>query len=359
MLVRRADRGFARAGLARLKFRIAIQPDLLPKNAYSDRWVPRLTELGHEVRLVSVSSPDFLERVAECDGFLWWFPPIARVREVGKLLLGALDHSAKVMVHPDLRSCWHFDDKIAQAYLLQSSGVPMPKTWVFWRYDMAMEFFRTATYPLVTKLSSGVRSENVALLRNAKEARRMARRMFGTGVETLLPRRFAKLRVAVRPFRNAWRFALGRPPLQRPAVHRNYMLVQEFVEGNEFDTRVTVIGNRAFAFRRSNRPNDFRASGSHIQDDDPSKIDLDAIRLAFAAAQTLRMPALCFDILRHQGSPVITEISYYFNAPSIRECPGHWRERDGELDWMAGSTHAEDAVLDDFLARLTSFRNKS
>lgn len=78
-------------------------------------------------------------------------------------------------------------------------------------------------------------------------------------------------------------------------------------------------------------------------------------------------PALCFDILRHQRRPVITEISYYFNAPSIRECPGHWREGHselegelkGELEWVEGSTHAEDAVLDDFLARMTSFRNKS
>jgi glutathione synthase/RimK-type ligase-like ATP-grasp enzyme len=342
----------------RVVFKIAIQPDLLPQNSYSDRWVPRLTEMGHQVELVSVSSPDFLERVSACDGFLWWFPPIARVREVGKVLLSALDHSAKVMVHPDLRSCWHFDDKIAQAYLLQASGIPTPKTWVFWRYDVAMEFFRTTRYPLVTKLSSGVRSENVALLRNRAEAERMARRMFGAGVETLLPRRLGALRVAVRPLRNALRLVLGHPPLQRPAVHRNSMLVQEFVEGNEFDTRVTVIGNRAFAFRRANRPNDFRASGSHLKNDDPAKIELDAIRLAFETARTLRMPALCFDILRRDGQPVITEISYYFNAPSIRECPGHWRERDAELEWVEGSTHAEDAVLDDFLARLTSFRNK-
>jgi glutathione synthase/RimK-type ligase-like ATP-grasp enzyme len=343
----------------RVVFKIAIQPDLLPQNSFSDRWVLRLTEMGHQVELVSVSSPDFLERVSACDGFLWWFPPIARVREVGKVLLSALDHSAKVLVHPDLRSCWHFDDKIAQAYLLQAAGIPTPKTWVFWRYDQAMEFLRTARYPLVTKLSSGVRSENVALLRDRAEATRMARRMFGAGVETLLPRRLGALRVAVRPLRNALRFALGQPPLQRPPVHRNSMLVQEFVEGNEFDTRVTVIGNRAFAFRRANRPNDFRASGSHLKNDDPAKIELDAIRLAFETARTLRMPALCFDILRRHGQPVITEISYYFNAPSIRECPGHWRERDAELEWVEGSTHAEDAVLDDFLARLTSFRNKS
>jgi hypothetical protein len=342
-----------------MKFRIAVQPDLLPQNSFSDRWIPRLRELGHEVRQVMVSDPHFLEQVSECDGFLWWFPPVPRAREVGKIVMPALDHAAKVMVHPDLRSCWHFDDKLAQAYLLQAAGIATPKTDVFWRYDTAVEFFRSATYPLVTKLRSGVRSENVMLLRNRAEATRMARRLFGRGVEMLRPPRFAMLRVTSRPIRNVLRTILGYPPLPRPEVHRGYMLVQEFVEGNEFDTRINVIGDRAYAFRRRNRPNDFRASGSHLKDDDPSKIELDAVRLAFDAARALRMPALCFDVLRQHGKPVITEISYYFNAPSIRECPGHWRDRNGELEWMPGSTNAEDAVLDDFLARLTSFRNKS
>ena len=342
-----------------MKFKIAIQPDLLPQNSFSDRWIPRLKELGHDVRLVMVSDLHFLEQVSECDGFLWWFPPLPRAREVGKIVMPALSHAANVMVHPDLRSCWHFDDKLAQAYLLQAAGVATPKTQVFWRYDRAVEFFRNATYPLVTKLRSGVRSENVMLLRSEAEAVRMARRLFGRGVEMLRPPRFAALRVISRPIRSILRLGLGYPPLPRPEIHRGYMLVQEFVDGNEFDTRITIIGDRAFAFRRANRPNDFRASGSHLKDDDPSKIALDSVRLAFDAARALQMPALCFDVLRQNGKPVITEISYYFNAPSIRECPGHWRDRDGELEWQAGSTHAEDAVLDDFLLRLTSFRNKS
>lgn len=339
-------------------FRIAIQPDLIPENAYSDRWIPRLRELGHEVDVVSLTDPDFIERVNACDGFLWWFPPIPRVREVGKALLPALDHAGHVFVHPDLRSSWHFDDKIAQAYLLRAAGVPTPKTWVFWRYEHALEFFRTATFPLVVKLPSGVRSENVALLRNEKEARRMARRMFGSGVESLHPRPHEWLRVGVRPLRNALRALLNMTPLMRPAIYRNAMLVQEFVAGNDFDVRVNVIGNRAFSFRRANRPNDFRASGSRIQDLDPSTIALDVIECAFEAADRLKMPALCFDVLRRDGIPVITEVSYYFNAPTIGQCPGHWRREGVHLQWIDGKMRAEDAVLDDFLERLTSFRNK-
>jgi hypothetical protein len=381
--------------MAHVRFTIGIQPDLLPENSFSDRWIPRLEAMGHEVRLMTVSDPDFVERVSACDGFLWWFPPLPRARDVGKKILPALDQARRVFVHPDTRSCWHFDDKVAQTYLLKASQVPTPKTWVFWRYDHAIAFFRDAQYPLVVKLASGVRSQNVALLHDAKEAERVARRMFGKGAETFEPRSFALLRVASRPVRNGIRRVLAMPPLPLPEVHRNYLLIQEFVAGNDGDTRVNVIGNRAFAFRRPNRPNDFRASGSKMPDLDPSKIALDAIRLAFDASRALRMPILCFDVLRQGGSsvprgssgsseflgsmrdhseelrgtfprnseeptrPVITEISYYFNAPTIGQCPGHWRMNGDELEWVEGAMRAEDAVLDDFLARLSSFRNIS
>jgi hypothetical protein len=315
--------------------------------------------MGHDVRVVSVRDADFFERIADCDGFLWWFPPLPFPRELGKRLLSALDHATKLVVQPDWRSCWHFDDKVAQTYLLQAAGIPMPRTCVLWRYDEAIEYCRSAQYPMVIKLPSGYRSENVGLLRDRAEAERMARRLFGAGVTSLRPRRLESVRAAVRPLRNWLHVKRGGAPLIPPVVHRGCMLVQEFIDGNEFDTRVTIIGDRAFAFRRGNRPDDFRASGGGLNDADPAKIDLDAIRLAFRAARALQMPSMSTDILRRGGTLLITEVSYYYETPLIRACPGHWRLRGDQLRWIDGVMLAEDAILEDFIARLTSFRNKS
>jgi glutathione synthase/RimK-type ligase-like ATP-grasp enzyme len=340
-------------------FRIAVQADVrMPRDpaAFSDRWVERLTNAGHDVRIVSVADGDFFERVRECDGFLWWFPPIEFPRELGTRLLSALDHATDLLVLPDLRSCWHFDDKIAQAYLLQAASIPMPATRVFWRYETALEFLRSADYPLVIKLASGYRSENVALLRTRAEAERMAQRLFGRGIESLRPRRFEWLRKATRPLRNVLRLGLGAPPLKSPFVHRGSMLVQELVADNEFDTRVTVIGDRLFAFRRGNRPDDFRASGGGRNDFDPAKIDVDALQLALRVAQTLRMPSVAVDVLRRDGMPLITEVSYHYESWLVRACPGHWRVRGEAFEWVDGPMSPEDAILDDFLARLTALR---
>jgi hypothetical protein len=134
----------------------------------------------------------------------------------------------------------------------------------------------------------------------------------------------------------------GESFLRRFELQRDYLVVQEFLPGNGFDTRITVIGNRAFGFRRFNRPDDFRASGSGRIDWNPAAIDHDSVRLAFKAAQQLRTQSLAVDILRREGNPVLTEIRYYYcrEMRSTLSCNG-WTGRCGR----------RIAILEDFLER--------
>jgi glutathione synthase/RimK-type ligase-like ATP-grasp enzyme len=313
-------------------FRVAVQPDVLriAAESFADRWIARLTRLGHHVLIVDAFAPGIIERLRGCDGFLWWFTPTRFPRELGKRLMQALDHAGELAIFPDARAVWHFDDKVAQHYLLEAAGVAMPRTWVFWDREAAAEFCRTAQYPLVIKLAAGFRSNNVALLRNQREAYRRIAKLFGGGV-TGFRERF--------------------PFLHRGSEkHQGYLLVQELIPGNAFDTRVTVIGDRAFAFRRFNRPNDFRASGSGLVDVDPSHIAPDAVHLAFHTARTLGAASLCVDVLRRGGEPVITEVSYYYEGHRVQECPGYWKPDGG---WVEGKAHPADAILDDFLVKLS------
>ena len=67
------------------------------------------------------------------------------------------------------------------------------------------------------------------------------------------------------------------------------VLFQEFLPCNDFDTRITVIGNRAFGFRRFNRANDFRASGSGKIDYDPKNIAPEMVQLAFDVTRRLNV----------------------------------------------------------------------
>ena len=134
---------------------------------------------------------------------------------------------------------------------------------------------------------------------------------------------------------------------------KNYALFQDFLPDNDFDTRVTVIGNRAFAFRRFNRPGDFRASGSGRIDYDPGAIDLRCVSAALEAVRKLGSQSMAFDYLFRgkDREPVVGEISYCYADWAVEHCSGHW---DAGLNWHAGHLWPEEAHVDDFLAEVAA-----
>ncbi len=118
------------------------------------------------------------------------------------------------------------------------------------------------------------------------------------------------------------------------APQRGYIYFQDFLPGNDCDTRVTVIGRRAFGFRRKNRPGDFRASGGGDLLYDVSAVDLRCVRTAFEVAGKIDGDCLAFDFLFDAAKePKICEISYAFSATAVYDCAGYW---DENLVWRPG-----------------------
>jgi glutathione synthase/RimK-type ligase-like ATP-grasp enzyme len=144
----------------------------------------------------------------------------------------------------------------------------------------------------------------------------------------------------------------GRFPERPWELHKNYVLFQEFIADNPFDIRIVIIGNRAFAKRRFNRSNDFRASGNGRTDTDPSMIDHRAISLAFKVSKVLGTQSLAFDILCRNREYVVSEISYTYPSWSQHLCPGHWRRKGEKIVWEQGQMWPEEAQVEDFLVRL-------
>jgi glutathione synthase/RimK-type ligase-like ATP-grasp enzyme len=340
---------------------IAIHPDeVVHKNgevqSFSRRWSELAAREGVAVRAVDAFAPGIYRQLAGCDALMWRFGYDPTSLDAAKRVLTAAEHGMKLAVFPSWKTAWHFEDKVAQSYLLEAAGIPSPQTWVFWQREPALAFCHTARYPLVTKLSLGIQSNNVRLLRDADEAVHWVNRLFGPGLVSLQeppPR----VRAAARGQKQVLRTLLGRaaPPLPRGIQH-GYFLAQEFLPGNEFDTRVTVIGDRAFGFRRFNRPGDFRASGSGRIDWDPAAIDEQTVRLAYRVARSLDTQCVAIDGLRRGEERVVGEISYTFASWAVRDCPGHWvlhgEPESGRLEWSQGQLRPEDAILIDFLRTL-------
>ncbi len=345
--------------------KIAIQPDdytaaTRPEgsDASSPRWAEAIQAAGHEVRWVDVHRADILEQVRGCQGFMWRWAHFGGMARIARRLLPVLENELGLCVYPDQRTCWHYDDKIAQSYLLESLAVPIPKTWVFYDRQAAISWSQQATYPLVIKLSTGAGSSNVQLVSSVSEAGKWIETMFSRWNTSLDPGA-VRLSLGKRVAAASRLLVSGREPSRLRADHepqRGYVLFQEFLSGNEFDTRITVIGRRAFGFRRFNREGDFRASGSGRLDYEREGVDLDAVRLAYATAAALGAQSVAIDGLKRCDEWVVGEVSYTYVSEAIHDCPGHWELEGtptaGELSWVDDSIWPEQAQIEDFLARL-------
>ena len=343
-----------------LALTVAIHPDehisrgdLIPSSA---RWWNFIEASGFRVRRVDVRSADILDQLAGCHGFMWrWGFPSTGMGRIARRLLPVIERELQIPVFPDQHTCWHFEDKIAQAYLLKAAQIPHPKTWVWFDRKQAEDWASEADYPVVLKLATGAQSENVRLVHNALEARNWIDRLFSFCVINLEDAELSTYRTLRRLATTVMKMRVL-PLSTEYEFNTGYVLFQEFLPNNLYNTQVTVVGNRAFAFRRFNRPGDFRASGSGKFDTDPEKIDEKFLRLAFLTAKKLKSQSCAIDGLYRGEDPLIAELQYTFISSIVRACPGHW-ELDGEplngtLNWVAGQMWPEEAQAKDFIAEI-------
>jgi glutathione synthase/RimK-type ligase-like ATP-grasp enzyme len=343
--------------------RVAIHRDPNSPLHYLERWGDLLDRASIEVRWVNLRLPDAIEQVRDCDGAMWHWEYLPHERQVAPAILHVIEAYLGIPVFPDHHTCWHYDDKISQYYIFRALKVPMAKTWVFWDRETALEWARNANYPKVFKLRTGSSSSNVHLVRTEREALELIDLMFGPGT---YPRGFKKVsaeldlllekpRISAAPSAEV---AGTNEKSQHPQsrywwrLEKNYAYFQDFLPNNAGDTRITVIGKRAFGLSRSNRPDDFRASGSKIIDYDSGRIDLQCVQLAHQMSLALGAQSMAYDFLVDpDGKQVVTEMSYIYDDRAIERCEGYW---DPDLVWVPGHMWPQVAHVEDFIERLRS-----
>jgi glutathione synthase/RimK-type ligase-like ATP-grasp enzyme len=262
-----------------------------------------------------------------------------------------------VAVFPSTATCWHFDDKIAQKYLLEAIGAPLVPTYVFYELSEALQWIDGAVFPKVFKLRRGAASLNVRLVRHAQEARTLAKQAFAGGFQPVANyRQDARKRFRTARQRHDMLGVVKRLPrtlatirqLNQALGHeRGYIYFQDFIPDNQFDTRVTIIGNRAFAYTRNVRPGDFRASGSGDVVYDIQRIHPQCVPIAFEVTRKVGSQSMAFDfVLTANQQPMLVEVSYCYIPELVYQCLGHW---DDQLKWHQGHMWPQDAILTDLL----------
>lgn len=325
-------------------------------HSFSDRWIKYCEKEKIEYKVVNAFDSNIIEQLKGYDIFMWHHHH-AQYKDVltAKRILFALEH-AGIKVFPDFRTGWHFDDKVAQKYLLEAIKAPLVPSYVFYDKKQALAWAKNTSYPKVFKLKGGAGASNVKLVKNFNQASALIHKSFGKGFKQYdgieaLKEKIRKLKVGKENFKNVLkafiRVFVPTDFSRRQPVERGYVYFQDFIPNNNSDIRVIVIGEKAFAIKRMVRENDFRASGSGDILFEPQEINIDCIKTAFEVNNKISSQCIAFDfVLDSYSRPLVVEISYGFSMEAYDNCLGYW---DENLNWHYSNFNPQFWIINNLI----------
>lgn len=316
------------------------------EHSFSDRWIAYLEQKQIAYKLVDAYANDIIEQISDCDAFMWHFHQgDYRDMQFAKSLILSLETKG-IKCFPNSKTCWHFDNKVAQKYLLEAVGAPMVPSYVFYTQKEALQWANSTQFPKVFKLKGGASAANVKLASSKKAAVKLIKRCFGKGFRqyrwrehfTESQRRYKEGKASLRELLRPIKYAFKRYPTLFDHYHgpeMGYAYFQDFIPNNTFDIRVCVVGNKAFALKRLVRNGDFRASGSGNIIYDKQQIDERCVKIAFDVNNKLKTQSIAFDfVFGENRQPYLVEISYGYAMEAYDACEGYWTD---DMQWHEGT----------------------
>lgn len=279
----------------------------------------------------------FLDKILDKTHVVFRYTHYDSDKQIADKILPILEKRYSIKCFPNSTTYFHCDDKIKQFIDFKSQNLPYAESYVFWNENDAVDFINNeAKLPLVFKLTIGAGSSNVMLVRSRKQAQKIIKQMFTNGVisghlkgDTAIKHeslsKFAKKyikKIIKRDSNLFWN------------VQKNYVLFQKYYPNNNYDLRITTIGERAFGFYREVRENDFRASGSGRINYE-KEIDIKAVELALKISKDQGYQSMAYDFLYDEnGEFKICDLAYSYQDIAVFKCKGYW---DGDLNYHHGN----------------------
>jgi glutathione synthase/RimK-type ligase-like ATP-grasp enzyme len=329
------------------------------EGSFSTRWIAYCKREGIDYKIVDCYQSDIMQQLKDCDALMWhhhhgYFKDVITVKKI----LFALEH-AGIKVFPDFKTGWHFDDKVAQKYLLEAIDAPLVPSFVFYDKKEALDWAENTVFPKVFKLKGGAGAANVKLVRTKGDAVKLIHKSFGKGFSQFdrighFKERYNQYRAGkdtlLGVVKGFGRLFVTTEFAKLQSKEKGYVYFQEFIPNNNFDIRVIVIGEKAFALKRMTRENDFRASGSGNIIYDKEQIDENCVRIAFEVNQKIQSQSIAYDfVFDEENNPLIVEICYGYAITAYDPCPGYW---DDQLNWHTGQFNPQEWMVEELVKEI-------
>jgi len=322
-------------------------------------WVEYCQKNGIEYELIDLFECDTIETLKKFNVLLWHFGQYCYtdMMEARSIL-----YSAKRMglrVFPDFNDAWHFDDKIAEMYILQAMGAPIPESKVYYNEVSLKQDVKSGLieFPIVGKLRTGSGSHNVKLLKSKHQLMSYAHKMFSGGYNPA-PSLLYKTTSNIRSSHSKLEF-LGKlkrvPEFLRTLAgarhfpnEKEYVYLQQFIPNDGYDLKVVVVGDKCAFLVRPVRSHDFRASGGGEVFFDQKYFNKQIIESAFKVSDALGAQCMGYDYVvnKDTGEGVIVEMSYGFSHKAILASGGYY---DRKFNWHDEPLNAPYELLNNII----------
>jgi len=326
-------------------------------------WKEYCDENNVEYEMVDEAKLNLIDHLLQFNLVLWHFSGFNYAHMMfSRSILYSLQ-SAGVEVFPGYNEAWHFDDKVAESFLLQSIGASIPKYFFFMDKEEAIKWTNNgADFPIVAKLKNGSGSHNVKIMNNKNDAKNYIEKMFSTGYEsnpsivfksTSNLKSAKSLNVLFKRVKRIPEFLRNYSKSKLFPNEKNYVYFQEFIQNDGFDLKVVVIGDKLSFIARNVRKGDFRASGGGDLFYDKSLITQQIIDSAFEVCDKLKIKCMGFDYVvdKTNGLGKIVEMSYGFSSQALLESGGYF---DRQGNWFDTELNAPHEVIKSFQNSIAS-----
>lgn len=334
--------------------------------SWAGPWQQACEEAPVECHFVDLFEEGVLRKLASYDAVLWHFSNYSHQEMLFARSILAAASAMGLAIFPDHNTAWHFDDKVAQMYLLEAVAAPIPE----WNVFADVEGFKLwlegkPIFPQVAKLRGGSGSSNVKLLENPRDATRYADDMFKRG-RTVAPNpmfkaisnaRSASTRATFfKRLKRAPEFLRTMRSARQLPRERGYVFLQEFIPNDGYDLKVVTVGDKTSFIARNNRAGDFRASGGGSLSYDLALVPRNVVETAFSVTDRIGAQCMGYDFVidSRTGVGEIIEMSYGFDHRALVAAGGHW-DRSG--DWHQGEPLSAPAEIVENLIKAARSRN--
>lgn len=327
--------------------------------SWSEAWIKYCEQNKIDYDVINCYDTHIIEQLTQYDILLWH---ISHHSYHDMIFARDIIYTAQKMgvkTFPDFDTLWHFDNKIAQSYLLKAMKVVVPDFWAFFILDDAIKWIKKeCVFPVIAKLKSGSGSMNVKLIKNRSEAISYSKKMFSSGFNAS-PNPLFKISSNVRSskslhdiiarFKRIPDFLQTLKGSSSFPNEKKYLYFQEFIPNNGFDLKIVTVGDKLSFIARNIRKNDFRASGGGDIFFDRDLVDKSIIESAFEASNKLGVQCMGYDYVVDKGNGIgkIVEMSYGFSHKALLMAGGYW---DKDLKWHDHGLNAPHEVLKNLIS---------